>query len=1383
MYKKHSFDLYSLLENYADTINALTLEAFRRKKPICVLPDSDSSEESIVVRERLKSLSRNIQKLEDETGLQYCYLGFPFLEGHMTKDHYLRGPLVLFPISLTHGRKGRGKRGWYVEFTRAPIVNHTLFAALRKIGGYDISDALTADIEEMASSPDPAHPESMFVERLSTILRDSGLPLALPDTRYPVPVNGEDGSATLNITTQLKDITADEMAAMSRQQLRISHYKIIGSFPQGESAIYQDYDEMILRAANGGLGGFITEMLGESTPSSDLDNESVSEDELDRTSDVDLNLILNSDSSQDLAVLSSQKQKITLVSGPPGTGKSQVIVNMISNALAKRQTVLVVCQKRAALEVVHQRLAEKALDWYTVLLNRESEDRKRMYARLKAIIDQAGNNGVDKTGEIQATSKHIDDLISKHREMAEALSETHFGGITVRDLYAKASPRYQRQLDLHGIANNIPYPELNHILDEMSQAESGFKKFENSNYPWKSRTDFSGKSFTDMDALKEALATILSSDTRGYIIRSDLPAQERLISLTHQYSNQIVENIEIESEIKKHVGDITEMTGGSGASWPPGDLDDFVQRVEAGAVLWEQFGDRRKISYVQERHIAEDNRAEQLRLIDAFSEAETSRWKRLTDRGAQRRHKIREEFYNRPAVSSKSSSELKEMLDNGLELLILAEGHPFSRYVLNGAYLTDDGHRQKLLLQSIKGLVDAKARLSQNTIQLRSTRESLERDEGITLSLEAGEEGWLVSEARNGLDILKAVETLSKFLTDAEADTIRRKASVPEDLLPHVRRMYDHVDDFDEMQAHDARKGDLTSTQRTILERCAAVMSTDENWIANIREEIYLHWIEVIEQKRPVLKAGRFEDYEQNRTRLASLLEKKSDLVVDQIITNIGSIAGFKPGQGRRRTNRDAEYNTLKHELGRKRRVKPVRKLLRDYEHILMDLAPCWLASPEMVSNIFPMEEIFDLIIVDEASQLAAERALPFLQRGSRLVIAGDAKQLKPNDLFQIIEDDEDDYIVDAESLLDLSAKRYPTISLRWHYRSKWQELIDFSNHAFYHGILQVSPNSERYPPSPPIQWIRCEAGLWENRSNLPEADAVVDTIHSILRDHREDNIPTMGVITFNDQQRNVIMDRIEERRRDDRDFNKLYEKIESPESGKKDDEIFVRNIENVQGDERDIIIFSVGYARGADGNIRLNFGSLNREAGENRLNVAITRASQKIIVICSMDPADMKAEGAKNPGPRRLKEFLRYAQAVGEGDADGAKGVLDALDSGMRINMRPPVSFDSEFECMVYDRLVRLGYQVDTQVGQSGYKIDLAVAHPLDENRYVLGIECDGAAYHSAKSVRERDVMRQKFLERRGWEMERIWSRNWWRNPDREVDRIKERIDSLVRK
>ncbi len=880
--------------------------------------------------------------------------------------------------------------------------------------------------------------------------------------------------------------------------------------------------------------------------------------------------------------------------------------------------------------------------------------------------------------------------------------------------------------------------------------------------------------------------------SQNCIILSDKSSQDDLIKLTSEYSRLNLEIKNLELKTTQLIESIQTILTTHDIPVSLSQLDNIIKQVEAGMILWNKFGNYNKILDLKENKILETTSQQQMELLNSFSESteKKSFWKKLTDSETKRKEKTKNDFLARPENSGKTSLELKNKLQNGLELWNLADNSPFNEQILENSLVIHDESNQNLLLRYLKELNTANMELFNNNTALQNNlvnlREIFEKNK---LFFDKNEDiDQLITKVSNGKEILQNIDLFSEFVNNNEIKTINEKTSNPVDLQFHIQNLYNDLDDFDKLQSHDIRKSDLGITQTSILEQCISKLSKDENWRENIKQEIYHYWIEAIEQDNPILKAGYFDDYKQNQIRLTSLLEKKSNLLVRKIINSIESNSDFRPCMGKKRTQREAEYNTLTYELGKKRKVKSVRKLLEEYEHILFDIAPCWLASPEMISNIFPLEQnMFDLVIVDEASQLAAERALPFLYRGTRIIIAGDEHQLKPHDLFQIKEeenDDEEDDTIDIESLLLLAKRRFTSTTLRWHYRSKWQELISFSNHAFYNGSLQVSPNVQLKAPKPPIEWVHCDGGIWENRSNIVEASKVVDVLHGILQEHRNKKIPTIGIITFNDQQRNIILDEIENRQKKDPDFNELYKQVLAPASGKKDDEIFVRNIENVQGDERDLIIFSVGYAKDNEGNFRLQFGTLNQDGGENRLNVAVTRASEKIIVVSSIDPMDLRGvESTKNPGPKRLKDFLMYAQAVSNSDGKQVEQILESLSSTMNKTQQQTKYFDSEFEELVHDRLENLGYTVETQVGYSKYRIDLAIVHPNDPSRYILGIECDGAMFHSAKSVRERDVIRQQFLERRGWVIDRIWSRNWWRNPEKEIARIKERVDLLVKK
>lgn len=459
-----------------------------------------------------------------------------------------------------------------------------------------------------------------------------------------------------------------------------------------------------------------------------------------------------------------------------------------------------------------------------------------------------------------------------------------------------------------------------------------------------------------------------------------------------------------------------------------------------------------------------------------------------------------------------------------------------------------------------------------------------------------------------------------------------------------------------------------------------------------------------------------------------------------------------------------------------------VNKFVSKFDFELFKGVKIWLLTPEVVSEIIPLQiGLFDLVIFDEASQMYVEKGIPSILRAKKVVIAGDHKQLRPSNLgagrVEIDEDllEEDEEIpaaLEEESLLDLARFRYNDILLNFHYRSKYEELIAFSNYAFYKGRLFVSPNV-RKSSAPPIEVHKVEDALWVNRSNMQEAREIVRLLREFFVTRTNDD--TIGIITFKSSQRDLIEDLIDEECAKDPGFSTVVKAEIVRKSNGEDIGLFIKNIESVQGDERDVIMFSIGYAKNENGRLVRNYGWLNQKGGENRLNVAISRARKKVHLVVSFAPHELQVEDARNEGPRILKKHLEYAFAVSSGDAEAARQVLlsfgDAEDNGENI------SFDSDFENQVFDALVELGYEVETQVGIGGYNIDLAVKF---RGKYILGIECDGRLYHSSKSARERDYHRQKYLESRGWRIHRIWSPNGWKNQKAEIQKICRLVDSL---
>ena len=308
------------------------------------------------------------------------------------------------------------------------------------------------------------------------------------------------------------------------------------------------------------------------------------------------------------------------------------------------------------------------------------------------------------------------------------------------------------------------------------------------------------------------------------------------------------------------------------------------------------------------------------------------------------------------------------------------------------------------------------------------------------------------------------------------------------------------------------------------------------------------------------------------------------------------------------------------------------------------------------------------------------------------------------------------------------------------------------------------------------MRWRKVE-GRWINQSNEVEAIEVVNVLKDLLV-----NQPgkTVGIITFNAKQQSKIQDLIDKKLNEDEEFNAIYNQVMAKEL---DERVFVKNIENVQGDERDIILFSIGYAKNEEGRVYNRFGMLNQKGGENRLNVAVTRAKEGIIVVSSVEPDELNVANTSQLGPKLLKSYLKYVKAVSNEQPEQINAVVQEVNENVNTHVQDSVlHFDSPFEEQVYQALRNIGYDVTTQVGMSGYRIDLAITHPNDASRYILGIECDGAMYHSSANAKERDVYRQKYLESRGWTIERIWSRNWWKNPSAEIERIDQKVKDIMK-
>ena len=458
----------------------------------------------------------------------------------------------------------------------------------------------------------------------------------------------------------------------------------------------------------------------------------------------------------------------------------------------------------------------------------------------------------------------------------------------------------------------------------------------------------------------------------------------------------------------------------------------------------------------------------------------------------------------------------------------------------------------------------------------------------------------------------------------------------------------------------------------------------------------------------------------------------------------------------------DTEANILLKEAAKKRRLMPIRTLMQKIPNLLVKLKPCLLMSPISVSQFLPPDTKFDLVLFDEASQLVPEDAIGAIYRGKTVVVAGDNKQLPPTSFFQKnlldnVDWDElsDDDVEVFDSILDeCLGIGLPVKTLRWHYRSKHEELIAFSNHRFYDDTMITFPSAKAETDSLGVKLVHVPDGVYDrggSRDNLKEAEKVADLVFEHFKNYPK---KTLGVVTFSIAQMDAVEEAIDNRLKEQPDFEPFF----------KEDRLegfFVKNLENVQGDERDVIFFSVGYGFDQQGQMTMNFGPLNKPGGERRLNVAVTRAREKVVLITSIKASDIDKD-AQALGVQTLRTYLDYAE-------HGPETISEKSKEG---------TFDSAIDEDVAAEIKKMGYEIVPEVGCSGYKIDIGVVDPVNEGCFLLGVECDGATYKSSSSARDRDRLREQVLRQLGWRMHRVWSPAWVARRDTEIRRLKEALE-----
>ena len=546
-----------------------------------------------------------------------------------------------------------------------------------------------------------------------------------------------------------------------------------------------------------------------------------------------------------------------------------------------------------------------------------------------------------------------------------------------------------------------------------------------------------------------------------------------------------------------------------------------------------------------------------------------------------------------------------------------------------------------------------------------------------------------------------------------------------------------------------------------------------DNTVADVKDAFekgfYAQWIIPALNSAPALQSFRKRVHEQYLEKFTDLDESQFGTARSRIRNKI--IKTF-PDQYSA-TGPRSEIGILKHEMEKKRRIMPLRKLFRTIPNLLLTLKPCVMMSPLSVAYFLEADSYhFDMVIFDEASQIFPQDAIGAIFRADQVIIAGDTKQLPPTDFFSTnTANGAEDYDVDEDgewdteiydSILEETANILPNRTLRWHYRSRNEHLIAFSNQEIYQNDLVTFPSIKEKEDDGGVEFVYVEEGYYEptpKNYNILEAKRCVELVVEHIEKHPD---RSLGIIAFSEKQQQAIAREIQL-------FREKNPKYEDFFKEGKEEEFFIKNLENVQGDERDTIFFSVGYAKTkaqklAGKSMTLRFGPLGKQGGERRLNVAITRAKRNVKLVSSILPSDIDLSRTESEGIRLLHDYIAFAM----------NGSMALASSQTRVAQ-------DEFKSSIADYIRSKGYIVRESIGCSGYKIDIAIKHASQREEYVAGIECDGLSYVSARTARDRDRLRKSVLSSMGWRLYRVWSTEWYKNPEIEGQKLIAFIEAAI--
>ncbi len=1337
------------------------------------------SETSLELTKTLYHLRMKAKTAVEETGANILYLAFGFMEWTDLQKVPLKSPLVMLPLEL---RRETLLSPYTISmYADDVVINPTLCYKLEADYGIKIE----ADIDD----------EEFTI---------SGL---------------------------LARVTA-MLAGKSKLKLKVTSEVWIGLFSFLKINMYLDLKNNAQQIMENPI---IQAICGDSSALAAVPPDITSPADLDKiVQPADTYQVVDADSSQQLAIMAAKSGVSFVLQGPPGTGKSQTITNIIAECMAAGKKVLFVSEKMAALEVVYNNLRKAGLSEFCLQLHSHKANK---YQVIKELSDTLWKKAVPEADAAAAAYdpeelEKLKDILNRYvfllhenvRPLNKSLFRIHSELENLKG-YPDSDHKFEDIENLSEARLNEYEKSILHYISELNTAGIDYKA--NCFYGFV-KTGITFEMRKEISVHFKSLAAVLDDAVRF--------RDEALMKLAGRAG-------ETEGGRAGETGDGSTDDTGSRIEVPEGcsaghhttvnglkKLSSIMSLISSAPEFPESF--KAELLYdpsagemLRILNEAADKFRQAKKLEDSLLEIYSKEILMLEPDQMLKRFKgeystplrFLNSGYRKDRITLKGmASDIRykfsyikaagHLATAGNARELMAKAHVLAAPVSEWYGMEIGAELAETLIKALRWLVEVTGAIGGT-----GGGSGIASVKGIILKEVNNENNVLIRAALSGHGGNGKARAQYKASLKDTASHINNTLSRIENELYFVSPLFDKTEyDLNESDIAGMRSKFREASSTEAMGRLpdwidfikaanickAAGLSgfisemqgrkiPPEQWAGACRKRLYYLWLDKMYSDNELFTDFRRETFEAMVDDFGEKDRMQFDAAKAKIRLKLSSL---RPDAGSF-ASKGSEVHTLLKEAEKRRRGFPVKTLFEEIPLLLMTLKPCLLMSPLSVSLFLdPALYEFDTVIFDEASQVCPENAIGAIYRAKQLIVVGDREQLPPTDFFKATnsdnrdEYDREDELQDSvdstemfESILDECGGILNRFMLLWHYRSRHEQLIAFSNSMIY-GNLITFPSPAGRGKDRGVEFIHVPNGIYdrsETRTNKIEAEIVAGLVFAHFDEYPGRSV---GVVAFSEAQQMAIDSELVEKRKNDMRYEKYFS------NGGGNEPFFVKNLENVQGDERDTIIFSVGYGKDKSGKMPMSFGPLNREGGYRRLNVAITRAKINVKLVSSILPADIDLGKTDAQGVVMLRKYMEFAVSGTLPDTDikssSSIGKGSASVSGKSGGKNDS---SSNFEKQILDFICENGFDADLRVGFSEYKIDIAVKDPDDANKYFIAVECDGSVYNSARTARERDRLRTEVLRSRGWQTYRIWSTAWIKNNASEKDLLLKTLNEAL--